>query len=33
MTEFEVTFPTLLMQLHQLESNYDDGDGIDFEPY
>ena len=33
MTEFEVTFPTLLMQLHQLEFNYDDGDGIDFEPY
>ena len=33
MTEFEVTFPTLLMQLHQLEFDYDDGDGIDFEPY
>ena len=33
MTEFEVAFPTLLMQLHQLEFDYDDGDGIDFEPY
>ena len=33
MTEFEVAFPTLLMQLHQLEFDYDDGDGIDFKPY
>ncbi len=33
MREFEVTFPTLLMQLHQLEFDYDDGEGIDFEPY
>jgi hypothetical protein len=33
MREFEVTFPTLLMQLHQLEFDYDDGNGIDFEPY
>jgi hypothetical protein len=33
MTEVEVTFPTLLMQLHQLEFDYDDGEGIDFEPY
>ena len=32
MREFEVTFPTLLMQLHQLECDYDDGNGIDFEP-
>jgi hypothetical protein len=33
MREFEVTFPTLLMQLHQLEFDYDDGEGIDFEAY
>ena len=33
MREFEVTFPTLLMQLHQLEFDYDDGEGIDCEPY
>src|SRR5215204_6784967 len=29
--EFEVTFPTLLMQLQQLEFDYDDGEGIDFD--
>ena len=33
MREFERTFPTLLIQLHQLEFDYDDGNGIDFEPY
>ncbi len=33
MREFEVTFPTLLMQLHKLEFDYHDGEGIDFEPY
>jgi len=33
MSEFDSTFPKLLTQLHQLEFDYDDGDGIDFEPY
>ena len=27
------TFPALLHELHQLEFDYADGDGIDFEPY
>lgn len=27
------TFPTLLVELHDLEFDYDDGDGMDFEPY
>ena len=26
-------FPTLLKKLHQIEIDYDDGNGIDFEPY
>ena len=26
-------FPTLLSQLHQLEFDYADGEGIDFEPF
>lgn len=28
-----VQFPNLLTKLHQLEFDYSDGDGIDFEPY
>jgi hypothetical protein len=27
------TFPDVLRELHKLEFDYDDGDGIDFEPY
>src|SRR5690242_4705633 len=30
---FDVKFPKVLAQLHQLEFDYDEGDGIDFEPY
>ena len=26
-------FPNLLTELHQLEFDYADGEGIDFEPY
>jgi hypothetical protein len=33
MSGFDVKFPKLLTQLHQLEFDYDDGNGIDFEPY
>jgi hypothetical protein len=33
MSGFDVKFPKLLTQLHQLEFDYDDGEGIDFEPY
>lgn len=33
MSGFDVKFPKVLAQLHQLEFDYDEGDGIDFEPY
>jgi len=33
MSGFDVKFPKLLTQLHQLDFDYDEGDGIDFEPY
>jgi hypothetical protein len=33
MSAFEVTFPKLLSELHEIEIEYDEDDGIDFEPY
>jgi hypothetical protein len=33
MSAFDVTFPKALHELHEIEIDYDDGDGIDFEPY
>lgn len=30
---FDQTFPPLLAKLHELEFDYDEGEGIDFEPY
>jgi hypothetical protein len=33
MATFDQTFPGVLTELHQLEFDYDDGEGIDFEPY
>ncbi|HTE52613.1 MAG TPA: hypothetical protein VK698_17295 [Kofleriaceae bacterium] len=33
MTDFEQRFPPLLAELHNLEFDYDEGEGIDFEPY
>jgi hypothetical protein len=33
MSGFDVKFPKLLAQLHRLDFDYDEGDGIDFEPY
>lgn len=33
MTDFDTTFPPLLATLMTMEFDYDDGDGIDFEPY
>lgn len=33
MTDSDQTFPEVLADLHQLDFDYDDGDGIDFEPY
>ncbi|MEM1262494.1 MAG: SMI1/KNR4 family protein [Pseudomonadota bacterium] len=30
---WDTTFPPLLSELHRLEFDYADGDGIDFEPY
>jgi len=32
-TDFDQHFPPLLSSLHHIEVDYDDGDGIDFEPY
>jgi hypothetical protein len=33
MSEFDRTFPAVIAALHQLDFDYADGDGIDFEPY
>jgi hypothetical protein len=33
MTDFDTTFPPLLAKLHQLEFDYADGEGMDFEQY
>jgi hypothetical protein len=33
MKAFDLAFPPVLAQLHELEFDYDDGNGIDFEPY
>lgn len=33
MSAFDVTFPKPLAELSELEFDYDDGEGIDFEPY
>lgn len=33
MKRFDVTFPPVLSRLHDLDFDYADGDGIDFEPY
>ncbi|KRG77867.1 hypothetical protein ABB30_06330 [Stenotrophomonas ginsengisoli] len=33
LSNWDTTFPPLLHKLHQLEFDYDDGDGYDFEPY
>lgn len=33
MTAFDLTFPPVLARLHELEFDYDDGEGMDFEPY
>jgi hypothetical protein len=31
--DFDQTFPPILTELHRLDFDYDDGDGMDFEPY
>ena len=33
MNDWDTTFPEPLRRLHELEFDYADGDGIDFEPY
>lgn len=33
MSDFDTEFPALLSELHELEFDYADGEGIDFEPY
>jgi hypothetical protein len=33
MNTWDTTFPPLLAKLHQLGFDYDDGEGMDFEPY
>lgn len=33
MADFDTRFPKVLSSLHALEFDYEDGDGIDFEPY
>jgi hypothetical protein len=33
MSQVNETFPPLLAELHKLEFDYADGEGIDFEPY
>lgn len=33
MADFDTRFPKVLSDLHELEFDYEDGEGIDFEPY
>jgi hypothetical protein len=33
MSAFDTTFPKLLSDLHEIEIEYDEGNGMDFEPY